>query len=140
MNILSAAEQIAITRLLYQSFWLIDNGRASEVADCFAANGSLTFGPSAPKPGTLEGEQIAQAMAARQAQSQVTSRHVLSNVLVEPLGSDRAKLRALLTLFRTESDQLVPDIASVADIEDTVIRCDGEWKIAERLILPVFNR
>lgn len=140
MDILPPADQIAIAQLLYRSFWLIDNGRASETAALFAPNGSLTFGPGAPKPGTLEGEQIAQAMAARQAQGQVTSRHVLSNVMVEPLGADRAELRALLTLFRTESDELAPDVASVADIVDTVIRSDGEWKIAERLIQPIFNR
>jgi hypothetical protein len=140
MAVLSPADHIAIAELLYRSFWLIDNGRASEVAGFFTPDGSLTFGPGAPKPGTLSGEQIGQMMTAREAQKQVTSRHVLSNVLIAPQGNDRVELRALMTLFRTESDQLVSDVASVADVVDTLVRSGGEWKIEARLIQPIFNR
>ena len=140
MVALSPADHIAVTQPLYRTFWLIDNGRASEAAAYFTTDGTLTFGAGAPKPGTLAGEQIAQAMYAREAQRQVTSRHILSNILVDSLGDGRARVRALLTLYRTESETLTPDVASVADIEDILVRSGDEWKIAERLIQPVFNR
>jgi hypothetical protein len=140
MTAISPADYIAASEVLYRSFWLIDNGRASEAAAFFMPDGSLTFGPGAPKPGTISGEQIGQMMTAREAQKQVTSRHVLSNVLITPLAEGRIELRALMTLFRTESDQLVSDVASVADVVDTLVRSGNEWKIEARLIQPVFNR
>lgn len=132
-------DRTQIEELLYRSFWLIDHGRAAECSGLFTADGSLTFGPGAPKPGTISGPDIATAMASRQAQSGVTSRHVLSNVLIEATGEDKAMMRSLLTLFRSDSDDLRSDVKSVADIEDIVVRHGSDWKIAHRTITPIFN-
>lgn len=128
-----------IEQLLYRSFWLIDHGRAAECAALFAPDASLTFGPGAPQPGTIHGPAIATAMAARQAQVAVTSRHILSNIIVEDEGEGRATMRSLLTLFRTDTDDRRPIVKSVADIEDAVVKMGGEWKIAARTIQPIFH-
>lgn len=136
---MDAQDRARIEALLYRSFWLIDHGRAAESAALFAPDGSLTFGPGAPAPGTIRGADIAAAMTRRQAQSGVTSRHLLSNVQIEEMGEDRALMRSLLTLFRTESDDLRPDVKSVADVEDEMVRQGTEWKIARRTIMPVFT-
>lgn len=136
---LTAQDQLDLAALVNRSFWLIDNGRAGEAAQLFAADASLTFGPGAPMVGTISGPQIAAAMAARQAQAGVTSRHVLSNALVSDEGEGRAEVRSLLTLFRTADADLSPIVRSVADVIDACVKQDGAWRIAARQILPVFN-
>lgn len=136
---LSTEDRLAIESLLYRAFWLVDNGRAAEVAELFANEAAWTFGPGTPKPGTVSGEAIGQFLVARQAQTHVTTRHVLSNVLIEPERGDAATARSLLTLFRADGGEPVAHVASVADIVDRLERRDGEWKIVDRLITPVFH-
>lgn len=136
---LSTEDRLAIESLLYRAFWLVDNGRAAEVAALFAHDAAWTFGPGTPRPGTVSGDEIGQFLIARQAQTQVTTRHVLSNVLIESVGGDAASARSLLTLFRADGGEPVAQVASVADIVDRMERRDGEWKIVNRLITPVFH-
>ncbi|VWX50054.1 nuclear transport factor 2 family protein [Novosphingobium sp. 9U] len=132
--------RFAATDLVHLFFRLVDEGRAAETADLFTADGSITFGPGAPVPGTVSGEAIRGAMTARQAQTHVTTRHVLSNLSVEREGDDGMVVRSLLTLFRSDDESRVSTVASVADVTDR-LRRDGEnWKIASRLVSPVFNR
>ncbi len=136
---LSLDDRLDIESLLYRAFWLVDHGRAAEVASLFTPDGKWTFGPGTPKPGTLIGAEISQFLVARQAQAHVTTRHVLSNVLVEAESGDRAAARSVLTLYRSETDVLPADPAAVADIEDVVVRTDEGWKIGQRLVTPVFH-
>lgn len=136
---LSTQDHLDLIALVTRSFWLIDQGRAAETAQAFIADGALTFGPGAPRPGTISGPAIAAAMAARQAEVAVTSRHVLSNALVTVLEDGRARVDTLLTLFRTGDADLTPIVRSVADVVDLCVREEGGWKIADRKILPVFQ-
>lgn len=128
-----------LVALVIRSFWLIDHGRAAEVAAFFTPDGSLTFGPGAPRPGTITGPAIAQAMQARQDDAAATSRHVLSNFLVEPQDDGSVVVHSLMTLFRTATDDFSPTVRSVADMVDTFALHGGDWRIVERLILPVFG-
>lgn len=136
---LGTEDRLSIESLLYRAFWLVDNGRAAEVAELFAPDAAWTFGPGTPKPGTVSGDDISQFLIARQAQTQITTRHVLSNVLIEPLADGAASARSLLTLFRADGGEPVARVASVADIVDRLERRDGKWKIVDRLITPVFH-
>lgn len=136
---LPVQDQLDLMALVNRSFWLIDQGRAAETARLFVADGSLTFGPGAPRPGTISGPAIAAAMEARQAEKGVTSRHVLSNMMVSEEGDGRARVVSLLTLFRTPDADLAPVVRSVADIVDICVRDGDGWKIADRSILPVFQ-
>lgn len=136
---LSTQDHLDLIALVTRSFWLIDQGRASEVAQAFTADGALTFGPGAPRPGTIRGPAIAAAMAAREAEAAVTSRHVLSNALVSALEDGSARVSTLLTLFRTPDADLTPIVRSVADVIDVCVRAEDGWRIADRRILPVFQ-
>ncbi|MES2492523.1 MAG: nuclear transport factor 2 family protein [Pseudomonadota bacterium] len=128
-----------LVSLVVRSFWLVDHGRAAEVAGFFAQDGLLTFGPGAPKPGALRGPEIAAAMQARQDDAAATSRHVLSNFLVEPQADGRVEVRSLMTLFRTATGDFSPTVRSVADLVDTFVLQDGSWRIVDRQILPIFG-
>lgn len=138
MTILSTQDHLELVQLTYQSFWLIDNGRAAETAQLFADDARLTFGEGAPRPGTIAGQAISDAMRARQDETAVTSRHILSNPIVEPASDESVTVRTCLTLFRA-SDDLSPVIRSVADIIDVWVRRGDSWAISHRQILPVFT-
>jgi|GEM_PF-2048364 len=137
---MSLADRQAAVDLVYRIFWLIDHGRAAETAALFLPDGTLTFGPGAPKPGTIAGHAIAAAMAARQAQANVTTRHVLGNPSVTANADGSLSVSTLLTLFRSEDSGRDSYPASVADIDDVVVRSDAGWRIKARLITPIFNR
>lgn len=139
MTGVSTEDYCAISRVVYRSFWLVDQGRAADSAALFTKDASLTFGEGAPKPGTLKGDEIPAMMKARQGQTQVTSRHVLSNVLADLRDDGSVDVYSMLTLFRSEDPNPKAEVASVADIKDVMVRENGEWKIASRLVQPVFN-
>lgn len=137
---LTIEDRFAVGDIVRRFFWLVDHGRAADTATLFTRDGSLTFGPGSPKPGTIAGADIAPAMAARQAQANVTTRHVLTEAQV--IGNDDGSITvsSLLTLFRSEDAGRDSYPMSVADIEDVLVREDGAWRIRTRTISPVFNR
>lgn len=139
MTKLTIEDRLDLAELALRGFWLIDQGRAGEAAALFAEDANLTFGPGAPRPGTISGAAIAAAMAARQAEAHVTSRHVLSNTLISALDDGQAEVRSLLTLFRSPDADLSPVVRSVADVIDVCVQEGAVWKIADRSILPVFQ-
>lgn len=134
------ADRFAASDLVQHFFLLVDQGRAAETAALFTHDATLTFGPGSPKPGTVAGEAIPGAMVARQAQTHVTTRHVLSNIAVTSRADGGLDVYSLLTLFRSEDDTCDTIPASVADIRDVLVREAAGWRIASRLISPIFNR
>jgi hypothetical protein len=134
-------DRFAITDIIHQYFKLVDTGRAAEVYSLFGANGALTFGEGAPKPGTLRGDNLKTSLEARQQQKGVITRHVVSNIEFSVQADGQISVTSLLTLYRAEPGA-APDSypASIADIEDTFVKENGSWKILQRVISPVFNR
>jgi hypothetical protein len=62
MTKLTIEDRLDLAELALRGFWLIDQGRAGEAAALFAEDANLTFGPGAPRPGTISGAAIAAAM------------------------------------------------------------------------------
>jgi hypothetical protein len=125
---------------LHRYFWLVDHGRAAETVELFSPTARLTFGPGAPKPGSLCGAEIGAAMQARQKQTHVNTRHVISNVVMAARQAGLVEVTSLLTLFKSEHDSRDSYPASIADINDVFVLQQGAWLIQERTILPVFSR
>ncbi len=137
---LELSERFAATDVVHLFFQLVDEGRAAETRHLFTPDATLTFGPGAPKPGTIAGSDIPAAMEARQAQAHVTTRHVLSNLAVSRIAKGEIQVRSLLTLFRSENESRDTYPASVADIDDRLIQTAEGWRIRARTITPIFNR
>ena len=135
---LSGTDRSEIEALLVRAFWLVDNGRASEVADCFVDDGEWTFGPGTPKPGTIAGPEIRAFLEMRQAQAHIVTRHVLSNILLDEVAPGEVAARSLLTLYRSDEGVRPAVPSAVADIHDVVKRGAGGWKLARRAVLPIF--
>lgn len=134
----SPQESSEIADLIHRYFWLVDNGRASEVADLFASAGTLEFAEGAPTPGTLSRKDIDSAMIQRQSLNVVT-RHVVSNLMLSKLSETEINSSCLLTLYRSDDKFGDTYPVSVADIIDTFSREHGKWKIQHRIIAPIFN-
>lgn len=137
---LSAADRQAITDVINRYFWLADVGRADEITSLFAPQATLTFGPGAPKPGTIAGQEIAAAFKARAAQTEVTTRHVVSNVRLEPKADGSVTSYCILTHYRSDTAECDSYPFMVADIHDCFIREGGNWLIRSREIMPVFSK
>ena len=138
MATIDPGARIAITDAIHLYYHLVDRGQASQVAGLFAPGGSLTFGPGSPKPGTIEGDAIAGAMRAREAQTSVFTRHAVTNIVLANAGSDTVTARHMLILFRSDDASRSTLPTFVADVEDRWVRSGDGWAIAERMILPSF--
>ena len=118
----------------------VDRGRATECAELFAPDARMIFAAGSPKPGTLEGLAAIQSfLAARQAMTHVTTRHIATNFRLEWDGGAEARLGSLLTVFRSDDATRQPIVSVVCDIEEIFVRDEaGTWRIQERLTRPVF--
>ena len=140
LTILTAIDRQAVVDMIHRYFWLVDHGRADQIAALFAPDGRLTFGPGAPNPGTIEGSAIATVMLARAKQTDVTTRHVVSNIMISKLDETRASSNCLLTLYKSTTSQRDSYPTSIADVEDTYVKAESNWLIQTRVITPIFNR
>jgi hypothetical protein len=137
---LSVEDRFSLLDLIHQFYWLVDSGRASETAVLFSADGSLTFGVGSPKPGTIRGAEIALAMRDRERLTDVTTRHVISNVVFEQENDEKISAHYLMTLFRADAGPRTTVPAFVADIDEIFAWTEDGFRIFERTVTPVFSR
>lgn len=114
----------------------IDSGRATEAIDLFTADAEQTL-PS----GTSKGrEAIGEGLRRRQALTARTSRHLVSNLLLQPAdGGAGLEGRWILTIFRSDTLERPALVQLVADVHDRYEQVDGRWRIARRALTPVFG-
>ncbi len=139
-SVLSAEDRLAITDVVHRFCWLVDHGRAAEIGALFTADARLTFGPGTPNPGTIEGPAIAAMMAARQTQTHITTRHIMTNLAFAPTADGKVAVHSILTFYRSDDDSRDTRVAIVADIDEVYAKVDGGWLIAERTVTPIFSR
>ncbi len=140
MNPSFVVELLTLSGLSAEFGRRVDDGRALACLELLASNTRLVFGEGSPKPGMLEGLESIQAfLAARQAMTHVTTRHVATNFRLEWDGGAEARLDSLLTVFRSDDATRRPVISVVCDIQEVFTRDEaGQWKIQERLTKPIF--
>lgn len=134
---LAPQDHIAIEQLIQRHAWLIDHGEAGKVGELFAEDGAL-YGVGPDKIGRAA---IAEWGRQRAAMSKRRSRHVQSNILVEPVAPNAARGWVVLTLYRHDG----PGLGSaapllVAEYADRYVRePDGAWLFAERRLAALFG-
>ena len=124
-----------IDQLLATFAYLLDHGRADEVAALFTEDGAFVS-PLATLRGRAE---LTAGFGTRARQTHVT-RHLHANLYLRPESDHRARGTVALTVYRAPGPQLAPPRPFlVADCEDAYERGpDHVWRIAERAIVPVF--
>jgi SnoaL-like domain len=135
----SFEDRIAISDAITLFYRLVDNGRASQTADMFTDDARLTFGPGSPKPGTISGPDIRDAMIAREALVSAFTRHTVANIAFGEVGSS-ISADYILTLYRSDDETRSSVPAFVADVAEIWHPHDNGWRISERIILPTFSR
>lgn len=126
-----------IEALLAQWARCIDTGRASEAIDLFTEDAEQRM-PS----GTATGRAaIGAGLARRQAMQSRTTRHLVSNLRLEPIADTTQQLAGhwVLTLFRSDGTECPAVVQVVADIDDLYQCHAGRWQIARRVVTPIFG-
>ncbi len=134
---LAPQDRIAIEQLIQRHAWLIDHGEADRIGELFAEDAVL----SGVGPDKIGRAAIAQWGHQRAIMRERRSRHVQSNILIEPTAPDAARGWVLLTLYRQDG----PGSASatpllIAEYADRYARePDGTWVFAERRVAVLFG-
>ena len=135
----SLEDRIAVSDAIHLFYRLVDSGRASHTADLFTDDARLIFGPGSPKPGTISGPEIRDAMIAREALTSAFTRHVAANIIFGEAGGG-ITADYILTLYRSDDETRSSVPAIVADVAEIWHRHDNAWRMSERTILPAFSR
>jgi len=134
---LAPPDRLAIEHLIQRHAWLIDHGEAGAVGKLFAEDGAL-YGIGPDKIGRAA---IAEWGRQRAAMTERRSRHLQSNILIEPVARDAARGWVALTLYRHDGPgegSATPLL--VAEYADRYVRePDGSWLFAERRLAVLFG-
>ncbi|MGX1789055.1 nuclear transport factor 2 family protein [Bosea sp. NPDC055332] len=134
---LAPQDRLAIEQLIQRHAWLIDHGEADKVGELFADDAAL-YGVGPDKTGRAA---IAEWGRQRAAMTERRSRHLQSNILIEPVAQDAARGWVALTLDRHDGPgqgSATPLLA--AEYADRYVRePDGTWLFAERRLAVLFG-
>ncbi|MBD3848319.1 ketosteroid isomerase-like protein [Bosea sp. OAE752] len=134
---LNPEDRAAIEDLIQRHAWLIDHGEADRIGALFTEDAGL-YGVGPDKLGRAA---IATWGAERAAMRERRSRHVQSNILIEPVSSDAAHGCVVLTLYRHDGPG--PGAAAPFLICEYADRYrkepDGAWRFAERRLAVLFG-
>jgi hypothetical protein len=129
--------QSACGDVVRASFRLIDEGRATQAAELYTVDATLTLSHPAAKVGdvTLRGADIHRAMRQREAEDRITV-HVLSNPTFQLADPDLAESECHLQVYRLGEDRTEsPEPRTLGHVRDILARrADGVWRISERRI------
>lgn len=134
--VIDAPLRNTIEALSIEYAWLIDHGRADEVAELFTSDAILDTG-----------EQSAGIVAIREtldkrAALDIRSQHVVSNVRLVAEAADRIRGTVAMTVYRRAGDQVgEAESVIVAESDDVYQRdAQGRWLFAQRRLVPRFLR
>ncbi|MBB5158027.1 nuclear transport factor 2 family protein [Saccharopolyspora phatthalungensis] len=123
-----------ILNLLGKQGHAIDGGAARQWAETFTPDGVFRS-PTYPAP--VRGREALIEFAAAFAANNPRAHHIVTNVCIaREVGTNECHVKANLLIVRTtEQDGCeVVAIDRVTTIEDRVVRHDGRWRIAERVV------
>lgn len=134
---LTLEDRAAIEDLIQRHAWLIDHGVSDRIGELFTEDATL-YGVGADKAGRAA---IAAWGAERAAMRERRSRHVQSNILLEPVSPGIAQGCVVLTLYRHDGPG--PGSATpllICEYADRYRKeADGAWRFAERRLSVLFG-
>jgi hypothetical protein len=130
----TADDYFAIQNLVYRYCDRLDRGDFAGVGALFAH--ADFYVPAAPGP--IRGAAVVESLYARYTRLYPDSgtpktRHVTTNLIIEPEGLDAARAQSYVVVFQaTDELPLQPVIACTN--QDRFARVDGSWRFSERRI------
>jgi hypothetical protein len=129
--------RLACEDLVRASFRLIDEGHATQAAELYAVDGTLTLADATKQVDdvTLRGEDIHRAMRQREAEDRKTV-HVLTQSSFELKDPDLAEAECHLQVYELSDDRTEsPKPRALSHVQDVLARVeDGAWRISARRI------
>ena len=127
----------AIEALIAEFAYLIDHGRGSEVHELFTEDG--VYGRSTGDR-SVGRDAVREAYRRRDQLPPRTTRHLFTNLRLDPGQSGQLKGTCLLTLYMGDGEPpLPPQPYLVSEYRDTYRLCDdGRWRFAERITTWLF--
>ncbi len=125
MSDLDPAEEQAVRTLLARYCHLADDDDPAGVAALFTADGSFTFNGR-----TARGTDAIIRFLEGASRAGIRGKHLTTNTVVTAGGDVRAVSDFLFVRFT--DGKPVPDL--VGRYHDTLVRVDGQWRFAERVV------
>ena len=127
-------EQMAIGRLLHKAACDLDDRDLDGMESCFTHDTTVVIeiqssGRSEPMLGR---DALMSLVRARVAEQEDRRRHVISNMIIDPQGPNKANVSSLLTLISILDGQA--RVITTGCYRDIVEKRDGRWQIASRKI------
>jgi ketosteroid isomerase-like protein len=134
---ITIADRQAIEALVNEHAWLIDHGRADEVAQLYLEDGRL-LGIGPPRTSRAA---ILEWACQRAAMRERKSRHVQTNLRLEPCEDASVKGTTVVTLYRHDGGGVAsPTPFLVGEFADHFRRdATGNWRFAERSLSILFG-
>ncbi|SFJ07169.1 SnoaL-like domain-containing protein [Bosea sp. OK403] len=134
---LTLEDRVAIEDLIQRHAWLIDHGESDRIGELFTQDAAL-YGIGPDKLGRAA---IANWGAERAAMRDRRSRHVQSNILIEPISPETARGCVVLTLYRHDGPG--PGSATpflICEYDDRYRKdADRAWRFTERRLSVLFG-
>ena len=134
--VIDAQIRAEIEALVIEHAYLLDHHQSDKLAELYTEDGKMHgIGP------TQQGRAALLEYGKKRAQmKQRTARHVISNIRLVEDGPDRIRGALVITLFRFDGDKMgTADPVAIADANDTYVKKDGRWRIAERKLSLAFE-
>ena len=133
----SEADYIALSRLVIEHTWRVDNGRADTLHELYVDDGVLDVGmPLRGREAIREwGRQLVAATPWR------LIRHVCGNLRFVATGPDTAEGTTILTVFMAAGSGPATTLPfSVGEDHDRFVRTAQGWKFVSRRWVSLFDR
>lgn len=131
---MNTADYISIQNLLHRYCDCLDRGDMEGVGDLFSH--AIVYLPAVDKPFNKDAAGLTNSYKKYvriYADGTPRTRHISSNLIIEPDGLDHAKAQSYVMVFQaTDNFSLQPLIA--ARYQDTFERVDGIWRFEKRVM------
>lgn len=133
MKRFDVAEESAITRVLVDYCWALDEQDWGLMDQVFTADATLTA-----SSGEYEGAASIIDLMSTSRTRFVRTQHLLSNVRVIPTAVDAADVTSYVLGHDVEPGEPEALVRIAAVYRDRVVKADGHWRIAHRTISRVW--
>ena len=133
--LVSGEDHLGLTRLLTETAWLIDHGRADRVHELFVEDGQMRLGPGV----VLQGRDAIKEWG--RLRPAVATRHVYTNQRFTRVDDDTAEGTTTLTVYMDSGNDHGTSVAYMVGEETGLfVRTDHGWKFSARQSDIVFSR
>lgn len=141
MEAITPQDHLACIAAIQRFAMLVDAARYEEAAQLFAPDGVLQ------RPNERIEGRAALLLSFKARPVHRLTRHVLTNVLLEPAGPELIRAFSYVSVYRHLGKENLPPLLPVtarppetlAEYSDELLLQDGQWLLRQRTVRPIFD-